>query len=419
MHLLVHACCAPDAVYFIKRLREDYPQAKMMIFFYDPNIHPYEEYKLRMIETKRVCQELGVDFLEGEYHVENWLGAVKGLEDEPERGKRCKVCFDFRLKRSALLAKELGATHMTTTLLMSPKKDLKVLTQVGDSVCKPLGIEFVSVNYRKGGGTQEMFKLSKEFQIYHQDYCGCVYGLFKQKKEEAVWDLLAYKGRRPGSKEEWYFIKLVRTYAESLSLPCREWEFNFLNWIPIHGKVEVEGRAIPSYIVPYSGSIKGVLKADPEDMVGDTIYYNKQGLKIILVEPFRDRPLERVRFESSPAFLIPSEYRELLLSKRIGAVLETKVFHDRSLVLLVGGLSAKRILSAPADTTQDGEGLSFEHLKTFLDKNAEEILKGSLSLLLAGAESLGRIGSSYFRERTGRELYELTSFNLSLTLELL
>ncbi len=409
MHLLVHACCAPDAVYFIKRLRQDYPQARLTVFFYDPNIHPYEEYRLRMIETKRVCQELGVEFLEGEYDVESWLGAVKGLEDEPERGKRCEVCFDFRLERSALLAKELGATHMTTTLLMSPKKDLKVLTQVGQKVCKPLGIEFVSVDYRKGGGTQEMFKLSKDLQIYHQDYCGCVYGLFKQKRESSLWDLVAYKGRRPGSKEEWYFVKLVRTYAEFLGLPCREWEFDFLNWRPIRGKVEVKGKAIPSYIVPYSKSVRGVVKADVEDVVGNTIYYNKQGLRLILVEPFKDKPLDRVRLESSPSFLVPAGYKELLLSERVSASLEAEVFHDKSSVLLVGSLSAKRILGVPADTTQDCEGLSFEDVKTFLDNHTEEIREGSLSLLLAGAESLGRIGSSYFTERTGRDVHKLIS----------
>ncbi|MDQ7082210.1 MAG: epoxyqueuosine reductase QueH [Aquificota bacterium] len=99
--VLVHICCAPDALYFLKRLREDYPDSELIGFFYDPNIHPYEEYRLRYQETERACRQLGIKLIEGEYDLENWLMSVKGLEEEPERGERCSVCFDFRLERSA------------------------------------------------------------------------------------------------------------------------------------------------------------------------------------------------------------------------------------------------------------------------------------------------------------------------------
>jgi predicted adenine nucleotide alpha hydrolase (AANH) superfamily ATPase len=98
MKILVHVCCAPDAVYFLKRLREDFPQAEICAFFYDPNIHPYEEYRLRLLETERTCHHLGITLYEGEYDLESWMNAVKGLEEEPERGKRCEVCFDYRLQ---------------------------------------------------------------------------------------------------------------------------------------------------------------------------------------------------------------------------------------------------------------------------------------------------------------------------------
>ena len=92
-----------------------------MGFYYDPNINPYEEYKHRLIETQRKCKELNIELQEGEYDVERWLSYVKGYEDEPERGIRCALCFDYRLLRSFEFAKEVGATHLTTTLLMCPK----------------------------------------------------------------------------------------------------------------------------------------------------------------------------------------------------------------------------------------------------------------------------------------------------------
>ncbi|MFN3471654.1 MAG: epoxyqueuosine reductase QueH, partial [Aquificaceae bacterium] len=159
MKIAVHICCAPDALYFLKRLREDYPEAEILGFFYDPNIHPYEEYKLRLIETQRICKELSIYLYEGEYDVEGWLSYVKGYEDEPERGKRCALCFDYRLLRSLEFAKEVEATHLTTTLLMSPKKEFLMLKESGEKVCKAYNIEFLALDYRKGGGTQEMFKL--------------------------------------------------------------------------------------------------------------------------------------------------------------------------------------------------------------------------------------------------------------------
>ncbi len=404
MHILVHICCAPDTVYFIKQLRDNYPNARMSAFFYDPNIHPYEEYKLRMIESKRICQELGIDFIEGEYNVEDWLLSVKGLEQEPERGKRCHVCFDFRLERSAKLAKEINATHMTTTLLMSPKKDIKVLTEIGNRVCSSYQIEFISVDYRKGGGIQEMNKLSKVYQLYHQDYCGCVYALFQQKKENALWDLIAYKGRRPGSKEEKYFIKLIRTYAESIGIKCNEWEFSFLNWRPLIGRLEANKEVIPSYILAYSQSIKGILKTQIQEEKGNTLYYEKQGLKVILVDEFKDIALEKPRYETSPTFIVPSSYREILVNSKVSATLKTEVFYDTTFVLLIGSIEAKRILCFSADTTQCGSGVDIEEVVDLINVNKESIMKEELSILLAGAESLGKLGSSYFIERTGKDL---------------
>jgi len=407
MRILVHICCAPDALYFVKRLREDYPDASLVGFFYDPNIHPYEEYKLRLLETQRMCQSLGIELYEGEYDLESWMSKVKGYEDEPERGKRCKICFDYRLERSALFAKEVGATHLTTTLLMSPKKEFLMVKESGEALAKAYGLEFLAPDYRKGGGTQEMFKLSRGFEFYHQDYCGCVYGLFKQKKENALWDLVSFGGRWPGSKEEALFIKSVRLFAESLNLPCKEWEFSFLNWKVLSGKIEVDGKVIPSLVVPFSKSIKGVLKADVEEIKENTLFYNKGGLRVILVEELKDEPVKSFNGITDPTFRVSLSYKDLLLNHRIRAELQTEFSTDTSRVLLIGSLSAKEIYHLPADTLQDGRGVSFEEVKRFLEENVSSIEKGELSLVLCGAESLCSAGSNYFKERTGIEAKEL------------
>ena len=152
--MLVHICCSVDSAYFIKKLKEQYPKERIVGFFYDPNIHPYSEYYLRMIDAKRSCDRLGVEFIEGEYDYEGWLEAVRGFEEEPEKGKRCTICFDDRLETSAKKAVELGEETVTTTLLMSPKKDFSTLEKVSHSLEKRYGIRFLVEDFRKGGGTQ-------------------------------------------------------------------------------------------------------------------------------------------------------------------------------------------------------------------------------------------------------------------------
>ncbi len=405
MKILVHICCAPDAVYFLKRLREDYPKSEIVGFFYDPNIHPYEEYRLRLLETERTCQELGIELIEGEYDLEGWLSAVKGSEEEPERGKRCGICFDYRLFRSLEVAKELSATHLTTTLLMSPKKEFLMLKDSGRKACEGSGVEFLALDYRKGGGTQEMFRLSKELELYHQDYCGCIYGLFKQKKGEVQWDLVSFGGRRPGSKEEMGFIKEIRLFVQSeLGLSCKEWEFGFLNWKVLQGKIEVKGQTLPSFVRPYSPSIRGLLKADPVEKIGRVIYYNKGGLRVVLTEGLRDEALEFFDNLCSPTFLVPREYEEMLLGNRVSAELQAEINPDKSIILLIGTLDAEDVAYLPADTLQDGTGISLKWLREFLKKEQRDIAVGRRAYLLTGASTLGNPGVRYFEERTGRKV---------------
>ncbi len=402
--ILVHICCAPDAIYFLKRLREDFPEAEIIGYFYDPNIHPYEEYKLRYIETERTCRELGIKLIEGEYDVENWLERVKGYEEEPERGKRCEICFDYRLERSAKVAKELGCNYLTTTLLMSPKKSIPQLKRAGERATNGTGITFLALDYRKGGGTQEMFKLSKERDIYQQDYCGCIYGLFKQKEIPIPWDLVSVKGRAPGSKEERIFFKEARILAESLGFPVKEYEFPFLSWKLLEGKIEVDKEVIPSFVVPYSQSIRGVAKGRVERVVGDTLFLNKQNVKIILSEDFKAFPLERITGLSNPTFVVPKQFKEKLLNGKVVATLRTEFLPEKSEVMLIGREDGKKYLGIPADTLQDLRGISLKRLESILKEKEREIKEGELTVVLLGAESYGRVGSNFVRDHLGRDV---------------
>ncbi len=400
--VLVHICCAPDALYFLERLRKEYPNKELIGFFYDPNIHPYEEYLLRLEETKRTCRKLGIKLIEGEYDVEDWLVKVKGLEREPERGERCSVCFDFRLERSAKLAKELGCDTMTTTLLMSPKKSFNQLKESGEKVSHKYGVNFLAVDYRKGGGTQEMFRLTKENQIYQQDYCGCIHGLVNQKGENSLWDMVSFGGRPAGSKEETLFIKRIRTFCEGEGLGTQEIEFPFLSWRVLEGGLWVKKEPIPSLVAPYSQSIRGKVRADVERVVGNTLYLNKQFVRIRLVEELKDLPLESIPPTTNPTFLVPESYREKLLKSRVDAVLKTAFREAVSRVLIIGSLQAKNLLGIPADTLQDHRGVSEDFVKELVEEHKKDILTQKTAILLLGAHFVGKLGQKFFEEISGR-----------------
>ncbi|MFV0481507.1 MAG: epoxyqueuosine reductase QueH, partial [Campylobacteraceae bacterium] len=151
--MLVHICCSVDSHYFLQKLQKLYPDEKLIGFFYDPNIHPYSEYALRFLDVKRSCDKLKISLLEGEYDFDGWLNAVKGFEDEPEKGKRCVICFDNRLEVSAKKAKELGEKTLTTTLYMSPKKSYEQLNIAAKKIEKEFDLKVLMPDFRSGGGT--------------------------------------------------------------------------------------------------------------------------------------------------------------------------------------------------------------------------------------------------------------------------
>ena len=253
--MVVHLCCSVDAGYFLKRLKEDFPDEKIIGFFYDPNIHPFSEFKLRSLDTKRICEKLGVEYVEGDYDYEGWLKAVKGLENEPEKGSRCSVCFDYSLEESARLAKNIGDSKVTTSLLMSPMKSHEQLEAIGKVIKRKYGVDFIKVDYRKKGGTQAQQEFAKENQLYRQDYCGCLYGIWQQKNNQEIIDELIspYPFQiLPSSIEEKLRIYQKRIELEEENVKYKIIKESFLNYRLLNAKVEVKKRVIDSYTLFYS-----------------------------------------------------------------------------------------------------------------------------------------------------------------------
>ena len=169
--LLLLSCCAPCSVGVIHRLHAQ--NTDFTVLFYNPNIRPEAEYRRRRDENERVCRELGVPFVELPYEPSVWAQATQALEDEPERGKRCDVCFLLRLKQAAQYAKEHGFTRFTSVLGISRFKDFDQVCRAGERAATDTGIPYEATNWRKAGGLEYAEKLAKEKHLYRQTYCGC------------------------------------------------------------------------------------------------------------------------------------------------------------------------------------------------------------------------------------------------------
>ncbi len=170
--VLLHICCAPDATHSFLVLKERY---NVSGYFYNPNIHPEREYKKRLEETRRLAKEWGFKLYEGRYNTEDWFRETKGLEGEPEGGRRCEVCYRIRLEKTAEFGKEMGFDSFTTTLTISPHKPAGVIHKIGEEIGKRYGIKFLKEDFKKRDGFKKSVELSKELGLYRQVYCGCEY----------------------------------------------------------------------------------------------------------------------------------------------------------------------------------------------------------------------------------------------------
>ncbi|WP_428897168.1 hypothetical protein Dip518_000955 [Parelusimicrobium proximum] len=171
--ILLLSCCGPCSCAVIEHLAGE--KADFEVLFYNPNIMPEAEYEKRKDENKRVCDKYGVKFTDLDYENEKWLSAVAGLEAEPERGERCRKCFEMRLKKAAEYAKERGFSCFTSVLGVSRYKNLDDVDKISKQISEETGVLYLDTNWRKGGLEELRRKLVKELDMYSQDYCGCIF----------------------------------------------------------------------------------------------------------------------------------------------------------------------------------------------------------------------------------------------------
>ena len=176
--LLLHSCCAPCSSYVLEYLSQYFA---ITVLYYNPNIFPEEEYRKRVEEQKRLIAELPVkhpvSFAEGRYLPEEFFAVAKGLEDVPEGGERCRKCFRLRLEETARLAAEGKYDYYTTTLSISPLKNAQVLNEIGQELAAVYEVPYLPSDFKKRGGYQRSIELSREYELYRQNFCGCVYSM--------------------------------------------------------------------------------------------------------------------------------------------------------------------------------------------------------------------------------------------------
>lgn len=175
-NLLLHSCCAPCSGDIMERLMES--DINYTVYFYNPNIHPYKEYLLRKEENMNFSIKNNIPFIDADYNPRAWFDMTKGLEVEPERGKRCSICFDMRFIKTAEYASKNGFDIISSTLGISRWKDMNQINQSGVyAASKFKNMEYWTYNWRKENGSQRMIEVSKDEGFYMQEYCGCVYSL--------------------------------------------------------------------------------------------------------------------------------------------------------------------------------------------------------------------------------------------------
>lgn len=181
--LLLHSCCAPCSSYVLEYLSRYF---RITVYYYNPNIDSREEYEKRVAEQKRLVREMGlkdVNVIVAPYDAEEFYDAVRGYEKEPEGGSRCRICYNLRLRQTARIASEQKYDFFTTTLTISPLKNAAWLNELGEKAAEEYGVEFLPSDFKKKGGYQRSVILSKQYDLYRQDFCGCS---FSKKLKKGV-----------------------------------------------------------------------------------------------------------------------------------------------------------------------------------------------------------------------------------------
>ncbi len=184
--LLLHSCCAPCSTYVIEYLSQYF---EITVFYYNPNISPIKEYELRAAEQRRLITEMKtkypVTLVIGDYDSNKFFALAKGLELEPECGKRCEKCYELRIKASGEIAKTLGCDYFTTTLTISPMKAAGKLNEIGVRIAKEIqGVMYLESDFKKKGGYKRSTEISREHQLYRQNFCGCIYSKLNMERAQ-------------------------------------------------------------------------------------------------------------------------------------------------------------------------------------------------------------------------------------------
>lgn len=174
--LLLHSCCAPCSGEVMEALLAS--EIDFTIFFYNPNIHPHQEYEIRKNENIKFAEQHNIPFIDADYDKDEWFARAKGMENEPERGIRCSMCFDMRFERTALYAYEHGFPVISSSLGISRWKDMNQINTSGLKAASHYpNITYWTYNWRKNGGAERMYQIAKRENFYKQEYCGCVYSM--------------------------------------------------------------------------------------------------------------------------------------------------------------------------------------------------------------------------------------------------
>ena len=181
--LLLHSCCGPCSTSVLELLSDYF---KVTLLYYNPNIYPSDEYYKRLEEQKRVLEKVNgrfeIKFLEGRYDPAEYFDAVKGVEQLPEGSQRCFNCYELRLKEAAQFAKKLNMDYFATTLSVSPYKNAQIINELGEKIAQEYGVKHLPNDFKKKDGYKKSVELSKSWNIYRQDYCGCPFS--KREAEE-------------------------------------------------------------------------------------------------------------------------------------------------------------------------------------------------------------------------------------------
>lgn len=183
--LLLQCCCAPCSSYVLEYLS---PFFEIYAFYYNPNITEKSEYEKRKLELSQLIDQVGYDghvhMVDVKYNPEEYSQRIHGYEQEPERGARCTICFTMRLEEAARKAKEMDCDYFATTLTISPMKNDHLINKIGLELGEKMGIDYLPSNFKKKGGYQRSIVLSREYHLYRQDYCGCIYSKVERAKEK-------------------------------------------------------------------------------------------------------------------------------------------------------------------------------------------------------------------------------------------